>query len=114
MSRETLYGKLEYFMYCSKCGVKQADSATFCSSCGAKIGISEQQLPKRSDGASAVRSRLTLKPLHYPFTSAIGIAIIGWSLGKPWNEEFAGVVVTAFFLGLVVACIEIAFRYFRR
>lgn len=101
-------------MYCSKCGVKQADSATFCSSCGAKVGISEQQIAKPSGGDSAMDRQLTLKPLHYPFTLAIVFAIIGWSLDKPWNEEFAGVVVMAFILGLVIACIEIAFRYYRR
>lgn len=98
-------------MYCSNCGIKQSDSSAFCSSCGAKVEISTAK--QSSDGTGKAR-RLTFKPLHYPFTSAIGVIYIGWLADKPWNAEFALIVGMAFILGLVIAIIEIAIGYFRK
>lgn len=96
-------------MYCSKCGSKLVASAAFCSSCG----VATKEAEAANEGKATRETRLTLKPLHYPFTAALLLAFVGWLAGKPWGEEMAGIIGMAFIFGLVAAVIEIAVKYFR-
>lgn len=115
-------------MFCQKCGIENADNVSFCSSCGARMGMqsADQSTVKLSKEIKGIgwyfealkkyavfngRARrkeywmFTLFFIIFIFAAAIVDVVLGTT-----TEDGAGILVTVYILAMIIPNISVSVR----
>jgi uncharacterized membrane protein YvbJ len=115
-------------MFCQKCGIENADNVSFCSSCGARMGMqsadhSTVKLSKEIKGIGwylealkkyAVFNGRARRKEYWMFALfflifIIVVAIIDVALGTT-TEDGAGILVTIYILAMILPGLSVSVR----